>query len=248
MANVSVLNTTANLSGKTVAVVENNHTISGSWTFGSNLLFTDATYDIGASGATRPRDLFLSRNATLGGTLGVTGVATFTAQSVHNAGISIAGASAGQLVFPAAQNASAGANTLDDYEEGTFTPTIASAGGGTPTYSAQLGWYVKVGRLVCFAVDVTLATKGTLGAGQVQVNGLPFTAGPGTSVPSAVSIGYFSAMSTSVVNLLLHVIDATTRMDLYHIAAAATAPSATAVSDIGTTFRIMAAGNYFASE
>src|SRR3990167_6543416 len=44
-----------------------------------NLLFTDATYDIGASGATRPQDLFLSRNATIGGTLGVTGVATLTA-------------------------------------------------------------------------------------------------------------------------------------------------------------------------
>lgn len=43
---------------------------------GGNLLFTDATYDIGASGATRPRDFFLSRNATIGGTLGVTGATT----------------------------------------------------------------------------------------------------------------------------------------------------------------------------
>lgn len=41
-----------------------------------HLTFTDATYDIGASGATRPRDLFLSRNATIGGTLGVTGLLT----------------------------------------------------------------------------------------------------------------------------------------------------------------------------
>lgn len=38
-----------------------------------NLLFTDATYDIGASGATRPRDLFLSRNAVIGGTLSLGG-------------------------------------------------------------------------------------------------------------------------------------------------------------------------------
>ena len=51
-------------------------------TLTGNLLFTDATYDIGASGATRPRDLFLSRNAVVGGTLGVTGVATFTAQPI----------------------------------------------------------------------------------------------------------------------------------------------------------------------
>src|SRR5512142_248760 len=35
----------------------------------SDLLFTDATYDIGKSGATRPRDLFLSRNAVVGGNL-----------------------------------------------------------------------------------------------------------------------------------------------------------------------------------
>ena len=60
-------------------------------TLTQNLLFTDATYDIGASGATRPRDLFLSRNAVIGGTLGVTGVPTFTAQSVHNGGATFAG-------------------------------------------------------------------------------------------------------------------------------------------------------------
>ncbi len=47
-------------------------------TITSNLLFTDATYDIGASGATRPRDLFLSRNAVMGGTLGVTGATTLS--------------------------------------------------------------------------------------------------------------------------------------------------------------------------
>jgi hypothetical protein len=42
-------------------------------TINSNLLFTDATYDIGASGATRPRDMFLSRNLTVGGTLTLAG-------------------------------------------------------------------------------------------------------------------------------------------------------------------------------
>lgn len=39
-----------------------------------DLKFTDASYDIGKSGATRPRDLFLSRNATVGGTVTATGV------------------------------------------------------------------------------------------------------------------------------------------------------------------------------
>jgi hypothetical protein len=43
-----------------------------------DLLFVDATYDIGKSGASRPRDLFQSRNATIGGTLGVTGATTLS--------------------------------------------------------------------------------------------------------------------------------------------------------------------------
>src|SRR3989304_71180 len=48
-------------------------------TLAANLLFVDATYDIGASGATRPRDFFLSRNATIGGT--VTSVGLLTVQA-----------------------------------------------------------------------------------------------------------------------------------------------------------------------
>jgi len=43
-----------------------------------DLLFTDDTYDIGKSGATRPRDFFQSRNATIGGTLAVVGATTLT--------------------------------------------------------------------------------------------------------------------------------------------------------------------------
>ena len=38
----------------------------------------------------------------------------------------------------------AAANALDDYEEGTFTPTMSTAG----SYGAQLGFYTKVGRIV----------------------------------------------------------------------------------------------------
>lgn len=42
-------------------------------TITSNLIFTDNTYDIGASGATRPRNLFLAGNATIGGTVTLSG-------------------------------------------------------------------------------------------------------------------------------------------------------------------------------
>jgi hypothetical protein len=51
-------------------------------TITSNLVFTDATYDIGASGATRPRNLFLSGNAVVGGTFQIDGTVTFNGSVV----------------------------------------------------------------------------------------------------------------------------------------------------------------------
>jgi hypothetical protein len=46
----------------------------------------------------------------------------------------------GQIAFPATQSASAGANTLDDYEEGDWTPVLTFGGGTTGiTYTVQLG-------------------------------------------------------------------------------------------------------------
>ena len=58
--------------------------------------------------------------------------------------------STGQIQFPATQNASTNANTLDDYEEGTFTggsySDIIGNAGATGTWTA--GWYVKVGKKV----------------------------------------------------------------------------------------------------
>jgi transcription elongation factor len=65
------------------------------------------------------------------------------------------------------------ANKLDDYEEGTFTPTV-TLGITSPTYSTQSGAYTKVGNLVSFALRVNL-TAGTANASRVEIGGLPFT-------------------------------------------------------------------------
>jgi hypothetical protein len=59
------------------------------------------------------------------------------------------------ISFPATQSASSDANTLDDYEEGTWTPTPNSGSFSSPT-----GNYVKVGRLVTITFDFTVATGG----------------------------------------------------------------------------------------
>lgn len=81
----------------------------------------------------------------------------------------------GQIPFPATQNPSAGANTLDDYEEGTWTPTIAGATtAGSQTYTNQVGEYTKVGRAVHIMCYVKISAKDGATAGTIEVRGLPF--------------------------------------------------------------------------
>ena len=90
----------------------------------------------------------------------------------NSAGNAVEWGSSGQIDFPAAQNASAGANTLDDYEEGTWTPKISGDSvAGTQTYSTQTGYYTKVGRLLNVAIVVVITAKGGTMAGNVVVDG-----------------------------------------------------------------------------
>jgi len=73
------------------------------------------------------------------------------------------------ITFPATQSASSNANTLDDYEEGTWTPTL----GGTATYSVQSGRYTKIGGLVHVSINLVV---NSIGSGSTNtVYGLPFT-------------------------------------------------------------------------
>lgn len=83
-------------------------------------------------------------------------------------------ASGSGISFPATQSASTDANTLDDYEEGTFTPTIeGTTTAGSGTYSVQVGHYTKIGNSVAFtAILVWSAHTGT---GNMNISGLPFT-------------------------------------------------------------------------
>lgn len=82
----------------------------------------------------------------------------------------------GQLTFPATQNPSSDANTLDDYEENTCTLVIGGSGGTSgQSYSTQTANYVKIGRQVTVWFSLILSTKGTI-TGDVIISGLPFTA------------------------------------------------------------------------
>ena len=80
------------------------------------------------------------------------------------------------LAFPATQNASSNANTLDDYEEGSWTPEWGGViSDPTCTYTANTGRYVKIGRMVYLGFRIyTSSFSG--GSGNLQIKGLPFTA------------------------------------------------------------------------
>ena len=80
------------------------------------------------------------------------------------------------IAVPATQVASADANTLDDYEEGTWTPVYSGIAGsiGSTAYSIQRGRYTKVGRVVFATAEIELSNKGSWTSG-VRFEGLPFT-------------------------------------------------------------------------
>jgi len=97
------------------------------------------------------------------------------------------------IQFPATQVASANANTLDDYEEGTWTIGVSFGGasvGVTSTHNT--GTYTKIGRQVTVNGYLTLSSKGS-STGNASVTGLPFT------IPN--NTGNYSAPSLWFVNL-----------------------------------------------
>lgn len=92
--------------------------------------------------------------------------------------------------FPNAQVASSDGNTLDDYEEGNWTPSWTSDAGGAGTaYTAQLGVYVKVGRLVHLSAEISITAANWTG-GNALLSGLPFVTDSG-AYWGGVTIGYW---------------------------------------------------------
>jgi hypothetical protein len=108
------------------------------------------------------------------------------------------------IAFPSAQSASTDANTLDDYEEGDFTPLIqGSSSAGTATYAGRYGRYTKVGRLV--TVSIYIDWSGHTGTGDTRVAGLPFA---NSSAFSAASIGYANSIAVTAGNMISGYVDA----------------------------------------
>lgn len=85
------------------------------------------------------------------------------------------------IVFPATQSASSNANTLDDYEEGTWTPAQGSGLTVVGAYSSS-GSYTKIGRIVCIKGSLLGATSVACTSNGQLCTGLPFTPASGENV------------------------------------------------------------------
>jgi len=98
-------------------------------------------------------------------------------------------AAGGPIAFPATAIPSSDPNTLDDYEEGTWTPIA----GGTATYTTQLGFYTKIGNKITVTFNFVINIMGTGGA---AINGLPFT----SNDDAVGGYGSISALTDSLRN------------------------------------------------
>jgi hypothetical protein len=188
-----------NTASPTVALeVAGSATITGNLTVDSNTLVVTASTDTVCIGATTTDAKFrildgsgngvrigfspgvLNYNlydATVHEFRAVGGANSFGAITANGIGLGVTPSASGiGVAFPATQSASSDANTLDDYEEGTFTPTIVGTStAGTASYSVQSGLYTKVGRVV--TIQIYIAWTGGTGTGNLSMAGLPFTSG-----------------------------------------------------------------------
>jgi len=141
----------------------------------------------------------------------------------------------GQAKFPATQVPSADANTLDDYEEGTWTPSV----GGTATYTLQSGSYVKIGKAVFFSGALAVNVIGT--GSTSEISGLPFDG----LVAAAAPVTLFSGLAMNVVSMsaLITVGAPLPVVRLYSQTVASAAQVQNAVLGNGAT--VYVSGHYF---
>eukprot|EP00918_Siedleckia_nematoides_P062916 GHVU01137039.1.p2 GENE.GHVU01137039.1~~GHVU01137039.1.p2 ORF type:complete len:321 (-),score=21.62 GHVU01137039.1:1764-2726(-) len=171
----------------TVADAANSGITIRSGTSGQgNIYFSDATGTgggtfVGYVSYTHANDqMAFQAGGTVALTLAAAGAATLANGLTLTDGNLVVAAGHG-IDFSATSDGSGTATSelLSDYEEGTFTPAFAysTAGNSSFGYSAQVGYYVKVGDIVHFQTNVRLNafTKGT-GSGSFLLYGLPYTA------------------------------------------------------------------------
>jgi hypothetical protein len=134
-----------------------------------------------SSGTNQPVYVTLNPTGTGAAIFQISDVDRLTIDTSGNVGVGVTPSGTGGclqlksgITFPATQVASSDANTLDDYEEGTFTATLKGGTADPTTPVTTTGRYTKIGRLV--SIQLLFNNVATTGAsGSISVSGLPFS-------------------------------------------------------------------------
>ena len=130
----------------------------------------------------------------INGTSGITGnTGTLISASTIGVGGATPSASGAGITFPATQSASSDANTLDDYEEGTWTPSASNV---TATNCTYTGFYIKIGRMVWCNMRIAIGSGGSFTSTRnlSYFSGLPFP------IASATNLAVCTMSSNSITN------------------------------------------------
>jgi hypothetical protein len=134
----------------------------------------------------------------------------------------------------------AAANALDDYEEGTWTATLVSSGGGTVTLTSSAR-YSKIGNLVFVSVEsFSISTTG-LSAGDLTITGLPFTCNANN--PAIAYFDIAGAVTASVGSVLVYAANTTT-MSVYKSESTSSAIALLQKADLNSDVSIRFNGTY----
>ena len=131
------------------------------------------------------------------------------------------------------------ANLLDDYEEGTWNPTV----GGNATYNNQQGTYTKIGRYVFVRGDFHINAIGT--GSTTTLSGLPFTSANLQGTPHGmISVGYFSNLSQNYTSIGGYVLNNSTGMYFSGNTSGATTMQLNGAATITSNTRILFSVSY----
>jgi len=134
------------------------------------------------------------------------------------------------ITFPATQSASSDANTLDDYEEGTWTPTLTNA---TTYGSGNSGRYIKIGKQVFINGNLDVSVYNNTGSTTVNIGGFPFATDSYNQVYAQGVLFQVVGCNQANMNLIMQLSQSQTVATLYTVAPT-TGTNYTAV--IPTTF------------
>ncbi len=127
----------------------------------------------------------------------------------------------------------AASNALDDYEEGTFTPTFLN--GGSAVYAIRNGSYVKVGAHVTATIFVQLSSVGSA-SGSIVISGFPFPTKNVSNLYAVSSSIHGTGWSTTrnSVNAIISPNGTSTNSFYYNMAAAGSTYGQVTHADLGT--------------